>query len=143
MSCCTALHAARSIFFLKPNRDYVTGHTMARPNKQTRHITVNDVAYSWRASGNDGYISLTIWPNTSDGPAIATNFSYHENLVRRADSCSSFPTRQIVITNRIVRRVILLAISQFEYNSSIKGQLVHIPRVDQLIDIGDAIRASP
>lgn len=114
---------------------------MARSKKQNRNITVNDVAYCWRATGDDGYIALTIWPNKLEGPAICANFDYHETWIPRGGGTHSSAGDQIVITNRIVRRVILHAIERFAYNPARKGKLLQIQHVDREIDVHDAIRA--
>jgi len=114
---------------------------MARAKKQARHIIVNDVAYSWRATGDDGNIALNIWPTILDGPPIWASFNYHETWVPDGPGRYSCGNDQIVITNRLVRRVILHALGRLAYDPARKGKQIRIFRVDQLIDISDAIRA--
>lgn len=114
---------------------------MARSKKQNRHITVNDVAYSWRAKGNDGFIGLTVWPFELEGPVICATFGYHERSVLDDGGVNRAEEGHMIITNRLVRRVILHAIERFAYNPARKGKLVQIQHVDREINIDDAIRA--
>jgi len=39
-----------------------------RSQKGSRRIVVRAVEYRWRATGNDGYISIGIWPANNTGP---------------------------------------------------------------------------
>ncbi len=49
-----------------------------RSHKGSRRILVSGVEFRWRATGNDGYISIGIWPTNNIGPFIQGNLSYHE-----------------------------------------------------------------
>jgi hypothetical protein len=114
---------------------------MARARKNSRHIIVEGVAFSWRAAGDDGCITLTIWPDILGGASICAHFGYHETWLPRGGGTYSSAGDQIVVTNRLVRRVILHAIEQFSYDPARKGKLIRIPQVDQRIKIDDAGRA--
>src|SRR5262245_17760400 len=84
---------------------------MARSQK--RHIIVNDVAYRWVALGRDGYIEVVIWPAdpvSHPSGKISGTFEYHH--VRVPDESGGWRLQhQIVITNRIIRRILLHAIA--------------------------------
>lgn len=115
---------------------------MARSAKTARNIVVNDVGYHWRATGNDGYISVTIWPSSNLGPAILCNFDYQESWIPSGEGQYSSAGNQIVITNRIVRRVIDLAVTKYGYDPSGRGKELNLRRSDGLIELDDAIRAT-
>ena len=51
-------------------------------------------------------------------------------------------TGQIVITNRIVRRVIELAVREHDYDPRTKGKQINLRHVDKAIDISGAVRAA-
>ena len=51
--------------------DAIVGATMAKSQKGARNIVVDDVRYRWRATGNDDWISLVVWPDDLPGPPIA------------------------------------------------------------------------
>jgi len=114
---------------------------MARSKKNARHIVVDSIAFLWRATGDDGYIALSIWPRTLTGPTIWATFDYHETWHPRSGGVYSSSGNQIVVTNRLVRRVILHARDQYAYDASKRGTLLRIPRVDRQINIEDAVRA--
>lgn len=114
---------------------------MARSKKAARNIVVNDVKYRWRATGNDGWISLTIWPDALPGPVISSGLGYHQIAVPRGDGAYSL-TQQIIITNRIVRQVIELAIEEHRYDPRTAGQQLNLWGIDDAIDLSIAIRAS-
>jgi hypothetical protein len=114
---------------------------MAKAHKAARNIVVKDVAYRWRATGNDGWIALTVWPTALPGPAIHCTFDYDHTFVPKRAGVTS-TTRQIVITARIVRRVIEYAIRTHRYDASAKGPELDLKKVDEVIDRSDALRSS-
>lgn len=114
---------------------------MAKSKKGARNIVVGDVGYRWRASGNDGYISLVVWPADLPGPAILCMFDY-DHRVRASVGPQTTLGEQIVITARIVRRVIEHAVRAHGYDPRAKGPELDLLRVDTLIDVSDALRAS-
>lgn len=113
---------------------------MAKAAKTARNITVGAVRFRWRATGNDGWISLTIWPRELPGPVIACSLDYHHTPEPLANGVLAL-TRQVIVTNRLVRGVIELAISQFGYDAAKKGKQLNLPRVDELLDMSKALRA--
>lgn len=114
---------------------------MAKSKKDARNIVVHDVKYRWRATGNDGWISLVIWPDDLPGPPIACSLGYDQTSVPMANGAVAL-TRQIVITNRIVRRVIDHAIRDHEYDPRTKGKQLDLRHVDRAVDLSDAVRAT-
>ncbi len=113
---------------------------MAKASKGARHIVVDEVEYRWRATGNDGWIDLTIWPAHDVGAAIHCMFDYQHTLVDRGNGRTS-DEHQLVITNRIVRRVIELARAEHAYDPRKKTKELDLKQLDALIDISDAIHA--
>ncbi|MDP1827987.1 MAG: hypothetical protein Q8L48_32230 [Archangium sp.] len=114
---------------------------MAKSKVGARNIVVNDVKYLWRANGNDGYISLVIWPRELPGPAITCSFDYGQTEVPSGEGAVRL-IRQVVITNRIVRRVVEHATLRFAYDARTKGEQLDLRRMSKVVDISDAIRSS-
>jgi hypothetical protein len=114
---------------------------MAKSKKAARNIVVHDVKYRWRATGNDGWISLVVWPDDLPGPPIACSLDYFQTRVPTGDGAFLL-TQQIVVTNRIVRRVIDYALRELDYDPRVKGKQVTIRHVDNLIDLSGAIRSA-
>jgi hypothetical protein len=97
---------------------------------------VDEVEYRWRASGNDGWIDVTIWPANDVGAAIHAMFDYHHSF-----ETSTAGEHQLVITNRIVRRVIELARAEHAYDPKQRAKDLNLLRVDARVDLTDALRA--
>ena len=114
---------------------------MARSTKNARNITVAETKYHWRATGDDGYISVTIWPQRGEGPTISCNLSYKETWTPFGDGCRSSNGDQIVVTNRLIRRIVLFAIESHAYDPTEKGGHLKLRCVDSDIDLSDAVRA--
>ncbi len=113
---------------------------MAKSKKGARNIVVGDVKYRWRATGNDGWISLTIWPAELPGPTIAGTLGYHQTAVPIGNGAFKL-TEQIVITSRIVRRVIEYAVRDRGYDPRREGKQIDLRRVDEVIDRSGAVRS--
>lgn len=114
---------------------------MARSSKNARHITVDDTDYRWRASGDNGYASITIWPADTIGPPISCTIPYDETWIPRGDGSFSSAGDQIVVTNRLIRRVVEFAVAKHGYDPTIKSRELNLHCVDSDIDLTDAIRA--
>jgi hypothetical protein len=99
--------------------------------KGSRRIVVNGVEYRWRATGNDGYITVGVWPANNVGAFLCGTLRYHETA-----------GDQIVVTNRIVRRVIEHAITQHGYDPAVKGKQLNLMNLEDVIAWDDAVRAS-
>lgn len=115
---------------------------MARNTKNSHRLVVKDVEYRWRANGDDGYITFTIWPTNDLGATILGNFQYHETWLPNGDGRWLSAGDQIVVTNRIVRRVIEFAVSKHAYNPLEKIPTLNLRQMDHEIDISDAVRAT-
>jgi hypothetical protein len=83
-----------------------------------------------------------VWPVNNIGPYIRGNFNYHETWVDDGDGSRSSAGDQIVITARIVRRIIELAVSEHHYNPLARGAELNLTVLDHVIPWHDAIRAS-
>jgi hypothetical protein len=118
---------------------------MTRSIKNSRKIVVNDVEYRWRSKGDDcfnTYISIIIWPSNNIGPAIHSSFNSHETWVQDPEkSYRSYSSMNdgIVITNRIIRRIIDFAIVTHNYDPMSSGNDLGISG-EENIDWNDAIR---
>ena len=110
---------------------------MAVSKKNSRRIVVNDVEFRWRASGNDGWISVVVWPTCNDQSRLVSTVGYHhEGKLVSTDITTHH--RQIVVTNRLVRQLILHFGIDFLVESC--GQ-IDAGALETIVDIGDAIRA--
>lgn len=115
---------------------------MARMRKGSRAITVSDVDYRWRATGNDGSIDVTIWPETQRGPTIETCFNYSETLSPAGSGHWTSNGDQIVITNRIIERVIKYATETHNYDPTTQAPVLSLRWIEDFIRMDDAIRAT-
>jgi hypothetical protein len=114
---------------------------MAKSSKGARNIVVEDVRYRWRATGNDGWISLDIWPDALPGPVIACTLGYNQTWEPIA-SDRWLLTKQLVVTSRVVRKVIEYAKRQRGYDPCTKGKPVMLRRLETMIDLSDALRSA-
>jgi hypothetical protein len=112
-----------------------------RDSRGSRRIVVRDVEYRWRATGDDGYISVGIWPTNNVGPYIRGNLRYDETWVKNDDGSRTSRRDQIVVTNRIVRRIIEHAIVNHRYDPMRKGGVLNLKVLDEVIRRDDAVRA--
>jgi hypothetical protein len=113
-----------------------------RSRKGSHRIVVCCVEYRWRATGNDGYISIGIWPSNNVGPYIKGNLGYHETWIDNGDGSWSSAGNQIVITNRIIKRVIEHAISAHGFDPLVRGKKLNLRVLDNVVKWDDATRAS-
>lgn len=111
-----------------------------RSEKGSRRIVVRDVEYRWRAKGNDGYISISIWPTNHTGPFIQGNLRYHETLIENGEGNWYSAGNQIIIMNRIIRRIIDHAIKNYGYNPRERGHEVNLKVLDSVVKWDDAER---
>jgi hypothetical protein len=113
-----------------------------RRTKGSRRITVDGIEYRWRATGNDGYISIGIWPSDNVGAYIQGNIRYHETWIENGDGSRSSAGDQVIVTNRIIRRIIRHAIGRHGYNPGVQGAQLNLKALDGVVSLDDAIRAS-
>ncbi|NQU42537.1 hypothetical protein HQ520_04580 [bacterium] len=109
---------------------------MAINRKNSRRIVVNGCEFRWRATGNDGWITVVIWPTANMDFRMIASVGYHETYRQRSD-ISGTATSQIVVTNRIIRKVI----ESVGIDNALrkKGQLI-VGEIEGLFDIKDAVR---
>ncbi len=113
-----------------------------RSQKGSRRVVIEAVEYRWRATGNDGYISIGIWPVNNVGPYIQGNLCYHETWIGDEDGKRSSAGNQIVITNRIIRRIIEHVIADHGYDPRERGKELNLRALDDVIKWDDAVRGS-
>jgi hypothetical protein len=113
-----------------------------RSQTGSRRIVVGDVEYRWRATGNDGYISIGIWPANNTGAYIQGNLDYHETWTDNGNGIWSSAGNQIVITNRIIRRIIHHAIVAHGYAPQVWGKELNLRILDDVVKWDDAVRSS-
>ncbi len=114
---------------------------MAVAKKGARNITVNEVHYRWRATGNDGWISLIVWPDALPGDKLLCSFDYDQTEVPHAVGGGATPIHQLVVTNRLVRRVVLHALSTgYRPDVKTKDGRRNLGDAEVWIDGGDAVR---
>jgi hypothetical protein len=118
------------------------GRDGMRSSKGSRQIVVRGVEYRWRAKGDDGYISIGIWPGNNIGSYIHGNLRYQETWIDNGNGSWSSAKDQIVVTNRLIRRIIDYAIAEHHYDPNIKSKELNLKVLDQVIQWDDAIRAS-
>jgi hypothetical protein len=102
-----------------------------RSIKGSHRIVVNGVEYRWRAKGDDGCIGIGIWPSNNIGPYIGCAIGYHETSAEG----------QIVVTNRIIRRVIEFAIARHGYDPHTNNPMLGLVSLEDVIRWDDAVRA--
>ena len=109
-------------------------------SKGSHRIVIRDVEYRWRATGHDGWISIGIWPANDVGPSLHGRLGYHETGVEKGKDISSSAS-QIVVTNRIIRRMIEHAISEHQYNPGVSGNELNLGNLENVIRWDDAVRS--
>lgn len=113
-----------------------------RSQKGSSRIVIGGVEYRWRATGNDGYISIGIWPANNIGPFIQGTVRYHETWSENGDGSRSSAGNQIVITNRIIRQIIVHATAVHGYAPQVQGKELNLKILDNVVKWDDAIRGS-
>jgi hypothetical protein len=113
-----------------------------RSQKGSRKIMVGDIEYRWRARGDDGYISIGIWPANNTGPYIGGNLRYHESWIDHGNGIRSSAGNQIVVTNRIIRRIIEHVISAQGCNPQVQGKELNLTVLYDVVECDDAVRGT-
>ncbi len=111
-----------------------------RSQKESRRIVVSEVEYRWRATGDDGYISIGIWPSNNIGSYIHSNLCYHETWIDHGNGSWSSAGNQIAVTSRIIRRIIKHAKASYGYDPQVRGAELDLRVLDNVVEWGDAIR---
>ncbi len=73
---------------------------MALSKKGSRKIVVENTEFRWRATGNDGWITIAIWPTDKDSVRLIGTFLYHEEYSIEKDDKGAYKRTkgQILIT---------------------------------------------
>lgn len=112
-----------------------------RRTKGSHRIEVGGVKYRWRATGDDGFISIGIWPSNDIGAYLHGTLDYHETWLDNGDGSLTSARDQIVITNRIVRRVTEHAVAKHSYDPNAKAGELNLFHLEKVIKWDDAVRA--
>lgn len=112
-----------------------------RSQKGSRRIVVDEIEYRWWATGLDGYIGIGIRPSNNIGPYISGSLHYHETWIDHGDGSRSSAADQIVVTNRIIRRIIKYAKASFGYDPKERGKELNLRLLDDVVEWSDAVRA--
>lgn len=110
---------------------------MAINKKGSRKIVVDDVEFRWRASGNDGWITVIIWQNANDNSKVVGDVKYHHDWHEVGEG--QFSSRsQLTVTNRMIREIILsVGVKEILTN---KGQ-INIGSIEKIYDVKNAVRS--
>ncbi len=110
---------------------------MAVNTKGSRRIEVDGTEFRWRATGNDGWISVVVWPTRNDRTRLVGSVGYHHVAQEVAEGHHTLHN-QIVVTNRIIRRLIL----HYGVKELLEAdRQIDAGRLEEIIEIDDAIRA--
>ena len=110
---------------------------MSVNTKGSRRIEVDETEFRWRATGNDDWISVVVWPTGNDRTRLVGSIRYHQETKMVADGHYTVHN-QIVVTNRLIRRFIL----HFGVKELLEAsRQIEAGRLEDIIDIEDAVRA--
>lgn len=110
---------------------------MAVSKKGSRNISVDGHDFKWRATGNDGWISIVLWPASNEDSRVVASIDYHHDM-KQVDEGHYSSQGQLVVTNRIIRELILhVGVANILENH---GQL-NIGKVEEFYDVSNAIRS--
>ncbi|MEZ0368090.1 MAG: hypothetical protein ACAI44_03275 [Candidatus Sericytochromatia bacterium] len=84
---------------------------MALPLKGSRKITCEGFDYLWIATGNDGWIDLTVQLRDSEGQKLTASFDYASEITEEDEGRQRHRQRRR-ITPALVRELILWALDQ-------------------------------
>jgi hypothetical protein len=109
---------------------------MAISKKGSRNITVKDHEFKWRATGNDGWITVIVWPVSNENSRIVASIDYHHDMKKVGEGRYSSQS-QLVVTNRIIRELVLhVGIEKILNN---QGQL-NLGRIEEFYNVSNAVR---
>jgi hypothetical protein len=111
---------------------------MAIPKKGLRKISVGNSTYGWNASGNDGWINLSIGLLDHSGQLLTASFGYHHNAIENFNkdgTVKSWSIKQrFVITSGIVKQVIEYGLLK-GWRPQEKGSQFNLGYLDEMIDL--------
>ncbi len=110
---------------------------MAVSKKGSRKIVLEGHEFRWRATGNDGWITVVIWPVENENFKIVGKTEYHHDWVEAEEGVRS-SNSQIVVTNRMIKEVILhVGIKEILQGHGQKD----IGAIEKIYDFNDAVRS--
>lgn len=112
---------------------------MAVNKKDSRKIVVGEHEFRWRATGNDDFITVVIWPTENDRCRVIGTTKYHQSWMKHETEEGSYTAdSQIVVTNRVIREVIL----HVGVEAMLAGNTpMKIGAIENFYDFSNAIRS--
>ncbi|MEM7346679.1 MAG: hypothetical protein AAF485_20745 [Chloroflexota bacterium] len=108
---------------------------MAISKKDSRNIQVDGHYFKWRATGGDGWINIFVWPTDNDNAIAIAEVDYHHD--RRKDGEDRISNSQIIVTNRMIRALILhIGVKRLIEN---QGQ-IDVGLIEAFYDVSKAVR---
>lgn len=109
---------------------------MAISKKGSRNISVEGHDFMWRTTGNDGWISIVVWPESNEESIAIANVEYHHDMEKVGDD-DYYSQSQLIVTNRVIRELILHVGVEVLLDNH--GQ-IEVGRIEDFYDIQNAIR---
>ena len=76
------------------------------------------------------------------GPFIQGSIGYHESRNVNCNDSRASAWEQIVITNRIIVRIIEYAVTAYQYDPQVRSKELNLRVLDELIQWDDAVRGA-
>jgi len=109
---------------------------LAVNKKGSRNIFVEGHDFKWRATGNDGWISVALWPVSNEDSLVIANIDYHHDMKQVSEGHFKSQS-QLVVTNRVIRELILhVGVEKILENH---GPL-NIGRIEKFYNVSNALR---
>ena len=110
---------------------------MAVSKKGSRNISVEGYAFKWRATGNDGWITVVVWPDSNENSRAVATIEYHHDMKKINEGHFSSES-QLVVTNRIIRELILhVGVEKLLKNC---GQ-INVGNIESFYNVENAVRS--
>jgi len=107
--------------------------------KGSRRIMVNGIEFRWSATGNDGWITIVIWPVKRDRVRIVGKFDYHSEVDEKPGDRGRYHLikGQTIITNRVIREIIVqIGLEKIEQ----ANREINLGQLEEIYDIDNALR---
>ena len=110
---------------------------MAVSKKGSRNISIDGHNFKWRATGNDGWITVVLWPVSNEDSRVVASIDYHHSMRKVAEGHYTSDS-QILVTNRVIRELILhVGVEKILTN---RGQL-NAGSIEEFYDVSKALRS--
>ena len=110
---------------------------MAVSKKGSRNISVDGHEFKWRATGNDGWISIILWPVSNEDSRVVASIDYHHDM-KKVNEGHYSSQGQLVVTNRIIKELILHV--GIEKIIASHGQ-INIGKIEDFYNVSNALRS--